>query len=82
VPPGPDLEVVLVAYRSAPLVERLLTDLPDLPVVVVDNGRGVDGLAQVVARFPRAATSTGRAAGSPSGPTRAPARPPVTSWCS
>lgn len=48
-----DLEVVLVAYRSAALVSALLDSFPaDLPVAVVDNGRGVDGLEQVCAGRP------------------------------
>ena len=38
-------EVVLVAYRSRSLVEGLLATLPDtVPVVVIDNAHGVDGL--------------------------------------
>lgn len=43
-------EVVLVAYRSRDLVESLLARLPsDVPVVVVDNARGLDGVQQVCA---------------------------------
>src|SRR4051794_11311680 len=43
-----DYEVVLVTYRSRPLVEQLLERLPaDLPVVIVDNAHGVDGLPEV-----------------------------------
>ena len=66
-PTAPDLEVVLVAYRSAALVERLLTDLPGLPVVVVDNARGADGLADVVARSPGARYLDGPGRGFASG---------------
>ncbi len=48
-------EVVLVAYRSRPLVEALLARLPaELPIAVVDNARGADGLDQVVAGRPAA----------------------------
>ncbi len=50
-----DVEVVVVAYRSRPLVERLLGRLaPDVPVVVVDNVAGADGLPEVVAARPGA----------------------------
>jgi N-acetylglucosaminyl-diphospho-decaprenol L-rhamnosyltransferase len=46
-------EVVLVTYRSAPLVKELFATLPpDLPVVVVDNAHGVDGLAEIAAARP------------------------------
>lgn len=49
---GLDYEIVLVAYKSAGLVRALLDALPGRPVAVVDNGRGVDGLAEVVAGRP------------------------------
>jgi len=43
-------EVVLVAYRSRDLVAALLARLPaEVPVAVVDNARGVDGVQQVCA---------------------------------
>lgn len=43
-----DFEIVLVAYRSRALLEQLLPGLPeDVPVAVVDNGRGVDGVAEL-----------------------------------
>lgn len=44
---GPRFEVVLVSYRSRPHVETLV-DLwgDEVPVVVVDNARGVDGLEE------------------------------------
>jgi len=46
---GTMYEVVLVLYRSRELAESLLTRLgPDVPVVVVDNGRGVDGAQTLV----------------------------------
>lgn len=61
-------EVVVVAYRSAPLVEALLRALPAAqPVVVVDNAHGVDGLADVVAGFPAARYLDGPGAGFASG---------------
>ena len=48
-----DYEVVLVAYRSAPLVaERLEALGPDVPAVVVDNFHGADGLRELVADRP------------------------------
>lgn len=41
----PDYEIILVTYRSAALVRSLLDRLPDtLPVVIVDNAHGIDGL--------------------------------------
>lgn len=44
-----DYEIILVTYRSRPLVEDLFRTLPDsVPVVVVDNAHGVDGLGDVV----------------------------------
>ena len=55
-PPGTrvrEYEVVLVAYRSAPLVlERLAALGPDVPAVVVDNFHGADGLRELVADRP------------------------------
>lgn len=43
-----DVEVVLVAYHSVALVSARLDSFPaDLPVAVVDNAHGVDGLEQV-----------------------------------
>ncbi len=43
-----DLELVVVTYHSRRLVEALLADLPPtLPVVLVDNARGADGLAEL-----------------------------------
>lgn len=45
-----DMEVVLVTYHSRELVEALLAPLPrDLPVVLVDNGRGADSVEEVLA---------------------------------
>lgn len=61
-------EVVVVAYRSAPLVVALLESLPaDRPVVVVDNAHGADGLADAVAAFPAARYLDGPGAGFASG---------------
>lgn len=40
-------EVVLVTYKSRPHVEALVASWPEtLPIVVVDNARGADGLAE------------------------------------
>jgi GT2 family glycosyltransferase len=48
-----DYEVVLVTYHSRPLVEVLLGTLPtELPIVIVDNAHGVDGLPEVAAQRP------------------------------
>lgn len=50
----PTYEVVLVTYRSRPHVETLV-DMwgPEVPVAIVDNGRGVDGLEQWAADRPQ-----------------------------
>ena len=49
-----DVELVLVSYRSASQIAGLLAGLPaDLPVVVVDNAGGVDGVREVVEARPR-----------------------------
>ena len=49
-----DVELVVVAYRSRSQVEQMLAGLPaDLPLVVVDNSDGSDGLADVVRARPR-----------------------------
>ena len=46
-------ELVLVAYHSRHLVEALLATLPpELPVAIVDNSHGADGLAEVAANRP------------------------------
>jgi GT2 family glycosyltransferase len=53
-PPGErDIELVVVAYRSRPQVEQLLAGLPEsLPIVVVDNSDGSDGLGDIVRARP------------------------------
>jgi GT2 family glycosyltransferase len=58
-------EVVVVSYRSAAQISGLLTGLPpDLPVAVVDNARGVDGLeALMAARLHGRYVDTGGGAG-------------------
>ena len=51
---APAFEVVLVSYRSAALIRDLLAILPSSqPVALVDNARGVDGLAELAHRRPR-----------------------------
>jgi N-acetylglucosaminyl-diphospho-decaprenol L-rhamnosyltransferase len=46
---GPPFELVVVSYKSRSQLEGLLADLPeDLPVVVVDNAGGSDGVDAVV----------------------------------
>ena len=48
-----DIELVVVAYRSRAQVEEMLAGLPDdLPVAVVDNSDGADGLGDVVTARP------------------------------
>ncbi len=50
---GTRYEVVLVTYHSRPLAEALLQRLPpDLPVVIIDNARGADGVEELVAGHP------------------------------
>jgi N-acetylglucosaminyl-diphospho-decaprenol L-rhamnosyltransferase len=46
-------EIVLVAYHSRPLVEKLLRTLPAaVPVAIVDNAHDADGLAALAADRP------------------------------
>lgn len=49
----PELEVVVVAYLSRDLVRALVARLAgELPIVVVDNAQGRDGLAEAIAGRP------------------------------
>lgn len=62
---------MLVAYKSRPLVEALLASLPpELPVVVVDNAHGVDGLPAVAAARPATRYVDGPGAGFAAGANR------------
>jgi N-acetylglucosaminyl-diphospho-decaprenol L-rhamnosyltransferase len=46
---APGYELVIVSYHSRPQIEGLLAGLPaDLPLVIVDNASGRDGLADLV----------------------------------
>src|SRR5882757_2513889 len=48
-----DYEVLIVAYYSRQLIEKLLASMPtDLPIAIVDNSRGADGLGEAVAERP------------------------------
>jgi N-acetylglucosaminyl-diphospho-decaprenol L-rhamnosyltransferase len=48
-----DLELVIVTYFSRDLVADLLSSLPEeVPVVIVDNADGADGIADLVAQRP------------------------------
>jgi N-acetylglucosaminyl-diphospho-decaprenol L-rhamnosyltransferase len=48
-----DVTLVVVAYRSRPQVEAMLAGLPShLPVIVVDNSDGSDGLPDLVSNRP------------------------------
>ncbi|MCW0212457.1 MAG: glycosyltransferase family 2 protein [Pseudonocardia sp.] len=50
-----DYEIVLVTYHSRDLLESFLPAIPeDVPMVVVDNGQGADGIDELVA--PRTGT--------------------------
>jgi N-acetylglucosaminyl-diphospho-decaprenol L-rhamnosyltransferase len=50
-----DFELVTVSYHSRRHLYELLDSLPgDLPVAIVDNARGVDGVAELVADRPNA----------------------------
>jgi GT2 family glycosyltransferase len=57
------VEVVLVAYRSRPLIEQLLDTLPGLDVVVVDNASGADGLPDLALTRPGVRYLDGRGSG-------------------
>lgn len=47
------MELVVVAYRSRPEVEQMLAGLPgDLPIALVDNSDGADGLRDVILARP------------------------------
>ncbi len=60
----PDAELVVVAYRSRAQVEMMLAGLPvDLPIVVVDNSDGADGLREVVRGRPHGRYLTGGGVG-------------------
>lgn len=49
------IEVVVVSYRSAPLVQSLLTSWgAAFKVCVADNGNGIDGLDDIVEDYPSA----------------------------
>jgi GT2 family glycosyltransferase len=51
----PSFELVVVSYRSRAQIEGLLANLPaDLPICVVDNAGGVDGLDDLVKARPDA----------------------------
>lgn len=75
-----DYEIVLVTYRSRELLEQLLPTLPtEVPMVVVDNGRGVDGIGELVRDRPRTRYLPGPGRGFGSGPTSAPGALVMTS---
>jgi GT2 family glycosyltransferase len=57
-------EIVLVAYHSRPLVEKLLRTLPAaVPVAIVDNAHDADGLAALAADRPGTRYLNGPGAG-------------------
>lgn len=59
-----DVELVIVAYRSRAQVQELLDGLPpDLPLVVVDNSDGADGLKDVLGDRPAARYLSGGGVG-------------------
>lgn len=61
---APAYEIVVVCYRSRGALEQLLSGLPDdLPVAVVDNLDGADGLAELVQRRPGARYEAGGGSG-------------------
>lgn len=52
---GERYEVILVTYQSRPLAEALLSRLPaDVPVALIDNAQGADGVAELAADRPHA----------------------------
>lgn len=61
---GRSFEVVLVSYRSRDHVAALLASWPtEQPVAVVDNSRNMDGIIDLVARYPRCRLVDGRGQG-------------------
>jgi GT2 family glycosyltransferase len=49
----PGYELILVSYHSRPQIEGLLAGLPaDIPLVIVDNARGKDGLEELAKARP------------------------------
>ncbi len=61
---GTNYEVVLVTYHSRSLAEALLSRLdPAIPVAIVDNARGADGVEELVAERPGARYVAGPAQG-------------------
>ena len=51
----PGYELIVVSYHSRPQIEGLLAGLPaDVPLVIVDNAKGHDGLPDLVAARPGA----------------------------
>ena len=49
----PGYELVVVSYHSRPQIEGLLADLPaELPLAIVDNASGRDGLRDLTAARP------------------------------
>ena len=53
VSPRNGYELVIVSYHSRPQIEGLLAGLPpDLPLVIIDNAAGRDGLAELVRARP------------------------------
>jgi N-acetylglucosaminyl-diphospho-decaprenol L-rhamnosyltransferase len=60
----PAFELVVVSYKSRSQIEGLLANLPaDLPVCIVDNAAGVDGLEDLVKARPDARYLDGGGAG-------------------
>ena len=52
--PGPDYAVVVVAYRSRPLLSRMLAKMPEsAPVIVVDNSADYDDLTDLIRARPK-----------------------------
>nr|WP_246325794.1 glycosyltransferase [Actinomycetospora corticicola] len=61
-------ELVVVTYHSRPLVESMFERLPvDLPIVIVDNAQGADGMGELIENRPSARYLTGPGRGYPSG---------------
>jgi len=61
-------ELVLVTYHSRPLVESLFERLPvDLPIVIVDNAQGADGISELIDGRPATRYLTGPGRGFASG---------------
>ncbi len=70
----PAYELIIVSYNSRSQIEGLLAGLPtDMPLAIVDNARGADGLREMIRHRPTPVIWRVRARVSPPRRTRGPA---------